>query len=131
MNKAYKNFKSMLMVVDYHFEDDNNEKEITLDTKEKIEIKSIGDTSLLLLAERKLIFNGLTNTYLKVSYEVNISLAEKVNKEKVVSDIKKGLSILGAVYSDISLIIAQITDKSPFGAIISPPMYDEDEIEII
>ena len=72
MNKAYKNFKSMLMVVDYHFQDDNNEKEITLDTKEKIEIKSIGDTSLLLLAERKLIFNGLTNTYLKVSYEVNI-----------------------------------------------------------
>ena len=131
MNKAYKNFKSMLMVVDYHFQDDNNEKEITLDTKEKIEIKSIGDTSLLLFAERKLIFNGLTNTYLKVSYEVNISLAEKVNKKKVVSDIKKGLSILGAVYSDISLIIAQITDKSPFGAIISPPMYDEDEIEII
>lgn len=131
MNKAYKNFKSMLMVVDYHFQDDNNEKEITLDTKEKIEIKSIGDTSLLLLAERKLIFNGLTNTYLKVSYEVNISLAEKVNKKKVVLDIKKGLSILGAVYSDISLIIAQITDKSPFGAIISPPMYDEDEIEII
>ena len=121
----------MLMVVDYHFQDDNNEKEITLDTKEKIEIKSIGDTSLLLLAERKLIFNGLTNTYLKVSYEVNISLAEKVNKKKVVLDIKKGLSILGAVYSDISLIIAQITDKSPFGAIISPPMYDEDEIEII
>ena len=131
MNKAYKNFKSMLMVVDYHFQDDNNEKEITLDTKEKIEIKSIGDTSLLLLAERKLIFNGLTNTYLKVSYEVNISLAEKVNKKKVVLDIKKGLSILGAVYSDISLIIAQITDKSPFGAIISPPMYDEDEIDII
>lgn len=131
MNKAYKNFKSMLMVVDYHFQDDNNEKEITLDTKEKIEIKSIGDTSLLLLVERKLIFNGLTNTYLKVSYEVNISLAEKVNKKKVVLDIKKGLSILGAVYSDISLIIAQITDKSPFGAIISPPMYDEDEIEII
>ena len=85
----------------------------------------------MLYAERKLVFDGLKNVYLRVVYEVNLSLSEKVDKKKLVSDIKKGLSALGEVYKDISLIIAQITDKSPFGAIISPPMYDEEEIEIV
>ncbi len=130
MNKTYKNMKSMLMVVDYHFEHDNSDKDITLETHEAIEINSISDSNIMLTVERKLVFTGLSNTYLKVVYDVNISLVEKITKSKFEKDIRKGLPILGDVFSDISLIVAQITDKSPFGAIISPPMYDEDDIEI-
>ena len=130
MNKTYKNMKSMLMAVDYHFENDNSERDITLETHESIQINSISDSNIMLTVARKLVFTGFSNTYLKVVYDVNISLAEKITKSKFEKDVRKGLSILGDVFSDISLIVAQVTDKSPFGAIISPPMYDVDDIEI-
>ena len=130
MNKTYKNMKSMLMAVDYHFEHDNSERDITLETYESIEINSISDSNIMLRVARKLVFTGLSNTYLQVVYDVNISLAEKITKSKFEKDVRKGLPILGDVFSDISLIVAQVTDKSPFGAIISPPMYGVDDIEI-
>ena len=122
--------KSMLMAVDYHFEHDNSERDITLETYESIEINSISDSNIMLRVARKLVFTGLSNTYLQVVYDVNISLAEKITKSKFEKDVRKGLPILGDVFSDISLIVAQVTDKSPFGAIISPPMYGVDDIEI-
>ena len=130
MNKTYKNMKSMLMAVDYHFEHDNGERDITLETYESIEINSISESNIMLTVARKLVFTGLSNTYLQVVYDVNITLAEKITKSKFEKDVRKGLPILGDIFSDISLIVAQVTDKSPFGAIISPPMYDVDDIEI-
>ena len=131
MNKTYKIFKSALKRVDYQFEDDNSENEIALNTKDKIGIKEINESSAVLSVERKLIFEGLKNVYLDVAYDVSLSYAKAMDKKKFIADIKKGLPLLGEVYSEISLIIAQITDKSPFGAIISPPMHDEKEIEIV
>ena len=122
--------KSMLMAVDYHFEHDNGERDITLETYESIEINSISESNIMLTVARKLVFTGLSNTYLQVVYDVNITLAEKITKSKFEKDVRKGLPILGDIFSDISLIVAQVTDKSPFGAIISPPMYDVDDIEI-
>ena len=97
MNKTYKIFKSALKRVDYQFEDDNSENEIALNTKDKIGIKEINESSAVLSVERKLIFEGLKNVYLDVAYDVSLSYAKAMDKKKFIADIKKGLPLLGEV----------------------------------
>ena len=130
MTKAYKNMKSTLIEIDFKFNDENIDKDISLETSEEINIKSITDSSISLSVERKLMFNGLKDTYLKVKYDVIIGLNEKITITRFEKDIKSGVPILSGVFSDISLIMAQVTDKSLFGAIISPPMYNKNRIQI-
>ena len=130
MNKKYQNIKSFLTKVEYNFEKEAGGKEVTLETVESIVIKSISDTSISLSVERSLVFQGVSNTYLKVVFEAMIVLGEKVDNDKFQADIKADLEILNEVFADASLVISQITDKSPFGAIITPPMYNCETIEI-
>lgn len=130
MNKAYKNVKLMLADVRYHFEHENAETDITLNTSESIVINSVSDDNINFTAERKLIFTGLQETYLSVVYNVNLPLNKKISKSQFTKDIKKGLPVLSGIFIEISLMIAQISDKCPFGAIITPPMYDKATIEV-
>ena len=106
MNKAYKNVKLMLADVRYHFEHENAETDITLNTSESIVINSVSDDNINFTAERKLIFTGLQETYLSVVYNVNLPLNKKISKSQFTKDIKKGLPVLSDIFIEISLMIA-------------------------
>lgn len=128
--KKYFNIKSDLVSCESKFIDDGTVKSVKLEIKDSLSIDKIKKEKINLIVKREIKFSPLTNAYVNIAYSVVLETNEEIEKAQLIKDLKEGIMILGNVYSRISLITAQITNESMFGAVITPPMYDGTQIEI-
>ena len=127
----YDNIKATLIGCEYRFDKEKTKSnDIKLSYQDRIIISSIRDDKIDFVAERKLRLNGNEDSFIIVKFETSIIIEKPISKEQFGEDIRKGLPLLGGVYSKISLMISEISSMSPFGAIITPPLYSKNmEVE--
>ncbi len=124
--KKYKNVKSILVNSLYNFNREAVKKgAIEVAYSDKIIIKTIFNDKIMCDIERSVNLGISDDSIIKVVFEVIIAIDEPIQKQEFVEDIKKGISALSNVYSKVSLLISEISNMSPFGAIITPPIYDK------
>ena len=129
--KTYSNIKSELEYCESKIIDDGTAKSAELEVSDSISIEKIKNEKAHLIVKRLIKFTPLTNAYVSVAYRTVLEAKEAIEKKQLVKDLKEELPFLGIVYSRISLVIAQITNESMFGAVITPPMYEGERVEII
>ena len=130
-SKQYSNLNAVLTKATYNFEKAEGELQISINTTDTISIEKISEKSFIVLASRKLCFEPLSNTYIQVTYEVQIGTNEKESVAGITQAIKEGNSAFGAIFTKASLLISQITNEGAFGPIITVPMYNPKTVEII
>ena len=130
-SKQYSNLNAVLTNATYNFEKEEGELQISINTTDTISIEKISEKSFVVLASRKLCFEPLSNTYIQVTYEVQIGTNEKESVAGITQAIKEGNSAFGAIFTKASLLISQITNEGAFGPIITVPMYNPKTVEII
>ena len=130
-SKQYSNLNVVLTNAIYNFEKAEGELQISINTTDTISIEKISEKSFVVLASRKLCFEPLSNTYIQVTYEVQIGTNEKESVAGITQAIKEGNSAFGAIFTKASLLISQITNEGAFGPIITVPMYNPKTVEII
>ena len=130
-NKQYSNVNVVLMNATYNFEKVDGELQISLNTTDTISIEKVLEKSFIVYVSRRLWFEPMSNTYVQVAYEVQISTNEKESVAGITKAIKEGNSAFGAIFTKASLLISQITNESAFGPIITVPMYNPKTVEIV
>ena len=132
MNKnEFLGVKTHVKNIEYNFQEPQKDGYIELEIKDEIEINEMTDEYIKTLAIRKLIFKNIENTFLNVTFDMNIKTSKPITKDSFIEKIKNGEGIISAnVYSKISLLISNITNMCPLGTIITPPTYDVKEIII-
>ena len=130
-NKQYSNVNVVLMNATYNFEKVDGELQISLNTTDTISIEKVLEKSFIVYVSRKLWFEPMSNTYVQVTYEVQIATNEKESVAGITKAIKEGNSAFGAIFTKASLLISQITNESAFGPIITVPMYNPKTVEIV
>ena len=130
-SKQYSNLNAVLTNATYNFEKAEGELQISIHTTDTISIEKISEKRGVVLASRKLCFEPLSNTYIQVTYEVQIGTNEKESVAGITQAIKEGNSTFGAIFTKASLLISQITNEGAFGPIITVPMYNPKTVEII
>ena len=130
-SKQYSNLNVVLTNAIYNFEKAEGELQISINTTDTISIEKILEKSFVVLSSRKLCFEPLSNTYIQVTYEVQIGTNEKESVAGITQAIKEGNSAFGAIFAKASLLISQITNEGAFGPIITVPMYNPKTVEII
>lgn len=128
--KNYFNIKCELESCESKIIDEGTVKAVKLEVNDSISIEKIKKEKINLIVKRAIKFTPLANAYVNMAYSVSLETNEEIEKAQLIKDLKEGIMILGNVYSRISLITAQITNESMFGAVITPPMYDGTQIEI-
>ena len=128
MKKNYKSMNGFLVKLDYNFEELKNLTTISIETKDIIRLNEVSDKSINFSVKRNMVFTPFTNTYIKVEFNVTTDLTSPINKETFFEDIKTGLPQLTSIFSKISLVISELTNMSPFGALITSPMYNNKEV---
>lgn len=121
--------KILLTSVEYNFTKPNK-NDIKISFSDEIQIRSLNENGFLLNVMRVLDFGEKTGSFIKIVFEVEFESSENYDKESISEEIKNGISKLSPVYSRMSLLISEICNLSPFGVIITPPMYNNDEIII-
>ena len=130
-NKQYSNLNVVLTNATYNFEKVEGEVQISLNTTDTIRIEKILEKSFVIHVSRKLSFEPINNTYVHVTYEVQIGTNEKESVAGITQAIKEGNSAFEAIFTKASLLISQITNEGAFGPIITVPMYNPKTVEII
>lgn len=132
MNKSeFLGVKTHVKNIEYNFQEPQKDGYIELEIKDEIEINEMTDEYIKTSAIRKLIFKNIENTFLNVTFDMNIKISKPITKDCFIEKIKNGKGIISAnVYSKISLLISNITNMCPLGTIITPPTYDAKEIII-
>lgn len=99
-------------------------KTLTISVNDDIEIIGLFENQATLEVKRTLYFDSKNESFVIVSYEVMVEHNEAITKDDLLEALKNRSINLVAVYSKISLLISQITNMSPLGAIVTPPSYD-------
>ena len=113
----------------YKFEEVDR-KYIEITFEDKIKIVEIDGNRAVVKIGRELLFDSKAESYVKANYEATLEYDEQISKERVMKDIESKVVNLFGVYVQISLLISQITNMSPYGPIVTPPGYDDDRIII-
>lgn len=129
--KNYLKCKSVLLMCESKFINDGTAKSAELEINDSISVEKIKKETANLIVSRTINFTPLVNAYVKVAYSVNLVSDGEIDKEQLKNDLKEEIMILSNVYSRISLLISQITNEGMFGAVITPPMYEGKQVEII
>lgn len=103
---------------------------IKISVEDKIVIKKITDDRIDLEVGRTVKFDPLQDCGFTATFFTQIMTEKPIAKAQFVADIKKGLPIMSSVFSQISLAIAQLSSMTIFGAIVTPPVYYGDKIQI-
>lgn len=121
------NISNLLLTnINYNFTKPDKSR-INVCVNDAIKIHKINDKQVDLFVSRVLNFGENTNTYLNIVYEVSLEFSKEMSKEETINLLAKKTSGLTPVFSKISLLISQITNSSPFGVIVTPPIYDPKE----
>lgn len=129
--KNYLKCKSVLLMCESKFINDGTAKSAELEINDSISVEKIKKETANLIVSRTINFTPLVNAYVKVAYSVNLVSDGEIDKEQLKNDLKEEIMILSNVYSRISLLISQITNEGMFGAVITPPMYEGKQVELI
>ena len=105
-------------------------KHIEISYEDKIKIIEICGNQAVINIGREMLFDSKAESYVKVDYETTIEYDEMISKDRVIKDIENKVVNLLGVYMQISLLISQITNMSPYGPIVTPPGYDDDRMVI-
>ena len=103
-SKQYSNLNVVLTNAIYNFEKAEGELQISINTTDTISIEKISEKSFVVLASRKLCFEPLSNTYIQVTYEVQIGTNEKESVAGITQAIKEGNSAFGAIFTKSSFV---------------------------
>ena len=98
--------------------------------EDKIVIKKITDDEIGLEVGRTVKFSPFKDSYFTAVFLTQIITEKPVAKEQFIADIKKGLPMMSSVFSQISLTLAQLSNMTIFGTIVTPPVYYGDKINI-
>lgn len=132
MIKKFKGIKTQLSNIEYKFNDTIKEGFIDLEVFDKIEILEIKEDIIDFNAIRRLEFKNLEDSYLQVVFKSSIKCSESMNRQAFIDAIKKHIPMIsGAIYSKISLLISNITNSTSLGVVVTPPIYNVKQVEII
>lgn len=105
-------------------------KALTISVKDNIEIVGIFEKQAILEVKRTLCFDSQCESYVTVCYEVILEHDGVITNDILSQALKNRTINLITAYSKMSLLISQITNMSPLGAIVTPPNFDNENIEI-
>lgn len=108
-----------------------NKKSITVSIDDQVEVKEIAEEQATLRISRELKFGDHEECTIAVEYEATLESSENLSKEMVVDHIKSDNFGITTVYSKISLLISELTNASPFGVIVTPPMRNKENFTVI
>lgn len=132
MSKNFKGIKTQLYNIEYKFNEPNKDGIIDLEVLDKIEILEIKEDIIDFNVIRKLDFKNIQDSYLQVVFKSSIKCSQNMSKQDFIDAIKKHIPMIsGAVFGKISLLISNITNSTPLGVIVTPPVYNVKEIEVI
>lgn len=131
MANKYTRISSTLKHCLYNEEAIKTKEKIKIGISDSISIDTITDEAITLVVKRNININEESNQFVTVSFEVVIGTQKIQTIEEIKEDIKSGMQILSSVYSRISLLLAQITQMSPIGSMITPPFYDAKSIIVL
>ena len=129
MENKIKAIRSNLKNIECNYNKPQNEL-VNVEVRDNINIIEIKDDLVVFLTKREIICDNLVDTYIKVAFETNLKYENTITKEQFINDVKKGLNILSETYSKISLMIAQMSELSPLGCLVTPPMYQNNKIVV-
>ena len=131
MSKRFKGIKTELQNLEYNFNAPSKDGVIDINYKDSIEILEIREDAVDFLVIRVLNFKSLENSSLKVAFKASIKTSEKLTKEEFKKCFDEEIPMINAVvFNRISLLIANVTNASSIGPIITPPTFIPKEIEI-
>ncbi|MBQ8522764.1 MAG: hypothetical protein IJ458_03790 [Clostridia bacterium] len=130
MKDNYRGIKVSLSKVEFEYIDTKYMGIIDIDAIDSVDVIEIGDNDIALKISRDLKFKPINVATIKVECMVSLRINSLISKEQFIKDIKKGMGILNAAFSKISLTISEITNNSSLGALITPPTYDINNIKI-
>lgn len=115
--------RQFLEKVEFFIPNDLNEIQGSLKMEDSIQVKSAQEDIIELTIKRELMFEPNNNIKIYCEFAVLIDNNENITKEIIKKDIKneKLDFLLVNVFSDISLIIANITKHSMLDTLITLP----------
>ena len=127
MGKKIVSINSYLNSVEYK-SSESNEKELMIIFEDKVSNINVIDKKVNCIVSRKITIESELEIY--VDFKVNIALEERINKEEVKAMLNEDVEVLASVYSKISLIIANLTNASVFGPLVTIPVIKNKQTNI-
>ncbi len=130
MNIVLRVKQEMLSCVDYNFTPLALER-ISASMENKIEIKEIKDNEAELKVCRILNFGPGTDSYISVTYLVNVIFTNSMDSKQLADTIVENYKDLTSVFAKISYVISQLTSACPLGVLVTPPSCHPSNTEVI
>lgn len=130
MNKKYKNINSILIASNYEMLREPDKKSFRISIIDEIEDIEINDKRINFKLIRKINFVPNIDINIFIKYLISMESKEDINKQIFIDDIRKDMINLDIVLSKLSLALANNTNDSILGAIITTPFYNPKTIII-
>ena len=128
MSNKYSIINSNLIMASFNLYNIKSDDKIII--QDTISFKSIIDNIIIAYVLRYISCSDAEKSLVNVTYEIKLK-SEDGDLDSVAEDIKSGINIFSNVFSRISLTISELTNASLLGAVITPPMYDKNTINIV
>lgn len=128
MSNKYSIINSNLIMASFNLYNIKSDDKIII--QDTISFKSIIDNIIIAYVSRYISCSDAEKSLVNVTYEIKLK-SEDGDLDSVAEDIKSGINIFSNVFSRISLTISELTNASLLGAVITPPMYDKNTINIV
>ncbi len=104
---------------------------LSVSMKNEVKIKEINGNEAELRVRRILNFGPGTDSYISVTYLVNVLLESNMDNEQLAAIIMENYRDLTSVFAKTSLIISQLTSSCPIGVLVTPPNCHPSNTEIL
>lgn len=126
---TYFNLKTNLLSSNINIKNEGN-VHYNVSISDTINVVEVFDKEIVLKITRSLNFNPSDEMLLNVTYIATLQTKYNVTKEEFEEDIKSGLPLLNNVFSRIALTIANLTNQTILGPILTIPGYNIKEINV-
>lgn len=126
---TYFNLKTNLLESNIHIKNQGN-VHYNVNIHDNINVIEVIDKEIALKITRSLLFNPGEEMLLNVTYIATMQTKYNITKEEFEEDIKSGLPILNNVFSRIALTIAELSNQTILGPILTIPAYNKTEINV-
>ena len=130
MDGNFTGMNATLINAQFNFNVTKKINQISVDQVDEIVIGKIQEHNFGLIITRRLSISQIDQVLAEATFNVRIDIESTETTSSITDKIKDGMPILGNVFSRISLVISQITSQSPYGPIITVPVYDKNKVVI-
>lgn len=111
----------ILLSLEYVFTKPDIDK-VLISVSDDIQIQKIDRDIVVLHLIRVLDYGPETGSFIKVTYELAIKGSKEWNKNSIRQYCNSDAPEIQRAYAKISLLLSDITNESPFGVMVTPPI---------